>query len=203
MLSIIVKAMSNAQSITKTSFSALGSLGRASVYGALMALPLCGLVSFFEMTRPAQVSGAGFYAMQMAEGQSVAPSQADARSWRSRPAVTRFRGVSAERKSDQMPVTPVLSSSDALKAFADAPSAHLRPGLYTEFVTNDHRRLALLIVSREQITDQVIPDNAKLMAITEAATGNVVSFAWGRWVYRVAIEDKGMEPEAPVVQKRI
>ncbi|WKW49583.1 hypothetical protein [Rhodomicrobium lacus] len=169
-----------------------------------MALPLCGLVTFFEMTRPAQMSGAGFYATQMAEGQTTVPAQAGAQAWRrSQPAVTRFKGVSAERKSDEMPVTPVLSSSDARKAFADAPSAHLRPGLYTEFVTNDHRRLALVIVSREPITDQVIPDNARLMSITEAGTGNVVSFAWGRWIYRVAIEDKGMEPEAPVVQKRI
>ncbi|MFT4080157.1 hypothetical protein [Rhodomicrobium sp.] len=196
--------MSNAHSISKTSFSALKVVARASVYGTLMALPLCGLVTFFEMTRPAQMSGAGFYATQMAEGQTTLPAQAGAQSWRrSQPAVTRFKGVSAERKSDEMPVTPVLSSSDARKAFADAPSAHLRPGLYTEFVTNDHRRLALVIVSREPITDQVIPDNARLMSITEAGTGNVVSFAWGRWIYRVAIEDKGMEPEAPVVQKRI
>ncbi|MBT3070373.1 hypothetical protein KKP04_05775 [Rhodomicrobium sp. Az07] len=195
--------MSKAQSITKTSFSALKTAGRVSVYGTLMALPLCGLVSFFEMTRPAQISGGGFYAMQMAEGQSSAPAQVGARSWRSRPAVTRFREVSAESKSDETSLTPVLSSNDALKAFADAPSAHLRPGLYTEFVTHDHRRLALLIVSREPMTDQVIPDNAKLMAITQAGTGNVVSFAWGRWIYRVAIEDKGIEPAAPVVQKRI
>jgi len=194
--------MSNAKSTTTKCLSALKTAGRACVYGTLMALPLSGLVLFFEMTRPAQVSSTGFYATQMAEEQAADPAP-KTRSWlTTRPQVTRFKGVSAERKSDESPVVPVLSSSDALKAFAEAPSSHLKPGLYTEFVTSDRRRLALLIVSRQPITDQVVPDNSKLMAITEASTGNLVSFAWGRWIYRVEIQDKGIEPDA-VVQKRI
>ena len=49
--------------------ASLGSIGRAIWCGGLMALPLTGLVLFFEMTQPAKVMNAGFVATQMESGQ--------------------------------------------------------------------------------------------------------------------------------------
>ena len=55
-------------------------------------------------------------------------------------------------------------------------------------------------MSREPLVDRAIPDNARLMNITEASTANTMKFVWGRWLYKVDIEDKGVEPDV-VVQK--
>jgi hypothetical protein len=195
--------MSNATSTTfQKSRAALGALGRAVWCGVLMALPLCGLVLFFEMTQPAKVTNAGFFATQMA---SFPPDHAgddgDFKPWLSRVrlSITRFKGVSAQRRPDEAQAR-VFSASDAQRALADASFAKLKVGFYSEFLTKERHRIALLILSREQIFDRPLPDNARLMSFTEASTAHVVTFVWGRWLYRAEIEDKGVEPEV-VVQK--
>jgi hypothetical protein len=196
--------MSNATSITfKKSRDALANLGRTLCSGVLMALPLGGLVLFFEMTEPAKVTNTGFFATKMASG-PAAESLRDAaiKPWLTRgQSFARFEKVSAERRSDNGESTALkLTAGDTESALAKAPFESLKAGFYTEFVTKERRRIALLIVGREPIYDRVVPDNSKLMNFTEASTANVVTFVWGRYLYRAEIVDKGIEADV-VVQK--
>ncbi len=195
--------MSNATNTTlQMSRTALGAIGRAAWCSVLMALPLTGLVLFFEATQPAQVMNAGHATTQMASGGPEFTSDSS-RSWllRGHASVVRFDGVSAQRRSEKAePSAEILTARDAEHALARAPFASLKPGFYTEFVTQERRRIALLIVSRAPITDRALPDNARLMNLTDASTANVKTFVWGRWIYKVEIEDKGVEPDV-VVQK--
>jgi len=162
-----------------------------------MALPLSGLVLFFEMTQPAKVMNAGIAATQMASGPSEFGSEGSVRPW----PIARFQGVSAQRHSGTAePASQIVSASDAEHVLTRAPSGSLKPGFYTEFLSKERHRVALLIVSREPIIDRAIPDNARLMNFTEASTANLMTFAWGQWIYKVEIEDKGVESDV-VVQK--
>ena len=171
--------------------------------GALMALPLTGLVLFFEMSQPAKVVNAGFAAVQMASNSSEVISDGSVRPWlfRGHASIARFDGVSAQRRSDKAEAAAlILTASDAEHVLAGAPFGSLKPGFYTEFLNKERHRITLLIVSREPIVDRAIPDNQRLMNITDASTANVMSFSWGHWIYKVEIEDKGVEPDV-VVQK--
>jgi len=170
------------------------TLGRVLWSGILMALPLTGLVTFFELTQPAKVSSEGFYATKMAVAPalSVNPWGAEGQAM-----VARFTGVSAQRGSG---TPPVFTASDATRALSSAPFERIKAGFYTEFLNKDRHRIAILIVSREPIVDREIPDNTRLMSYTEASTAHTVAFVWGGWLYRAQIEDKGVEPNA-VVQK--
>ena len=169
----------------------------------LMALPLTGLVLFFEMTQPAKVMNAGFAATQLASGASEVISDGSAKPWhfRGRASVARFDGVSAQRRADKAEaVEPILTTSDARRVLASAPLGSLKPGFQAEFLSKERHRIALRIVSREPIFDRTVPDNARLMNFTEASTANRMTFAWGNWIYKAEIEDKGVEPDV-VVQK--
>lgn len=196
--------MSNATSINlKTSRAALGVVGRAVWCGALMALPLSGLVLFFEMTQPAKVLNAGIAQTQLASNASEVISEGSVRPWhfRGHVSVARFEGVSAQRRSDDTePAEQILSASDARRVLASAPFGSLRPGFQAEFLSRERHRILLRIVSRELIFDRTVPDNSRLMNITEASTASLMSFSWGNWMYKAAIEDKGVEPDV-VVQK--
>ena len=166
-----------------------------------MALPLGGLVLFFEMTQPANIAGDGFSATQIASAPSEQTSYGGLRPWlmRDRAPVMRFKGVSAERRADSAaPAGQFFNASDAERALSEAPSFLLRAGFYTEFLTKERRRVSLLILSRDPIVDRAIPDNHRLMNITDASTANVVTFVWGHWIYKAEIEDKGIEPENAV-----
>lgn len=196
--------MSNATSITlKTSRAALGVAGRAVWCGALMALPLSGLVLFFEMTQPAKVLNAGVVPTQLASNAPEIISEGSVRSWhfRGHASVARFEGVSAQRWSDDAePAERILSASDARRVLASAPFGSLRPGFQAEFLSRERHRILLRIVSREPLFDRTVPDNSRLMNITEASTASLMTFSWGNWMYKAAIEDKGVEPDV-VVQK--
>jgi hypothetical protein len=195
--------MSKATSITfEKSCATMAAAGRTLFCGLLMALPLCGLVLFFEMTRPAKVASTGFFATQMASAEAN-EAASESKPWllHGRSPVARIKGISAQRRPDKPePALQPFSASEAQKVLAEAPAVALNAGYYTEFLTKERHRIALLILSREPIIDRAIPDNHKLMSVTEASTANVVSFAWGRWIYRAEIEDKGVEPDI-VVQK--
>jgi len=194
--------MSNATSNTlQKSRAILGTIGRAIWCGALMALPLSGLVLFFEMTQP--VMNAGIAATQLASGSSEVISDGGARPWhlRGHASIARFEGVSAQRRSDKAEaLEPILTTSDARRVLASAPLGSLKPGFQAEFLSKERHRIALRIVSREPIFDRTVPDNARLMNYTEASTANRMTFAWGNWIYKAEIEDKGVEPDV-VVQK--
>jgi hypothetical protein len=196
--------MSNATSITlKTSRAALGAVGRAAWCGALMALPLSGLVLFFEMTQPAKVLNAGVVPTQLASNASEVISEGGVRPWhfRGHASVARFEGVSAQRRSDDTELAEqTLSASDARRVLASAPFGSLRAGFQAEFLSRERHRILLRIVSREPIFDRTVPDNSRLMNITEASTASLMTFSWGNWIYKAAIEDKGVEPDV-VVQK--
>ncbi len=187
--------------IDKTLAAAAGA-GRAMFCSVLMALPLCGLVLFFEMTRPARVAEPGFLATQMASAAQELTGESGNRPWllRGRTSIARLKGVSAQRRPDKDDAAPVFTASDAQRVLDEAPFIALKAGFYNEFLTKERHRISLLILSREPILDRVIPDNRRLMSVTEASTANVVSFAWGRWIYRAEMEDKGVEPDI-VVQK--
>ncbi len=195
--------MSNATATTLQKIqAALGVISHTLRCGVLMALPLSGLVLFFEMTQPAKVMNAGFPATRMASEPSEPISDGNVRPWvsRGRASIARFEGVSAQQSDKAEPVKYVLTASEAERALAGAPFGSLKPGFYTEFLTRERHRVALFIVSREPLVDRAIPDNARLMNIEEASTANTMKFVWGRWLYKVDIEDKGVEPDV-VVQK--
>jgi hypothetical protein len=168
-----------------------------------MALPLGGLVLFFEATKPAQFGGQGAVAAQLSMSSS---GTADAESLaRPRLAIARLKGVSAELRENSAVQPAQLDAkeftfTDAERALGRATIASLKPGVEAEFVTKDHRRVAVRVVSREAIIDQAVPDNAYIMGIAPASTASIVSFVWGPWLYRVEIQDKGTEPKV-VVQK--
>jgi hypothetical protein len=170
-------------------------LGWGLIYGVLAALPLCGLVLFLEITQPAQLHGSGFVTTELA---SFNDGSAGAASSPLRHAVAHLKGVSAELgqagyvSSD----AKLFSPSDVASAFGGRTS--LKAGFKTEIVTKDHRRVAIHIIRREAITDRAVPDNSRLMDIVPASTANVVSFAWGNWLYTAEVEDKGPEPEVVV-----
>ncbi len=172
------------------------SLGRGLVYSLLAALPLCGLVLFLEITKPAEFHSAGFANTQLTSftNSNTALPASPLRG----NAVARLKGVSAELgQTGSAPADAKLfSASDAALAFGGGVS--LKAGFKTEIVTKDHRRVAIHIVRREPITDRAVPDNARLMEIVPASTANTVSFAWGNWLYVAEIEDKGIEPEVVV-----
>jgi hypothetical protein len=174
-------------------------LARGAILSTLAALPLGGLILFFEITRPAVVPAQGLVAAELSTfaTDDVSKAFAPAR----RHAVMRFKGVSAELSSSRMhlPDAHVFSASDAERVFAES-TASLKTGFQSEFVTKEGRRVALRIVGRQPIADQALPDDERMMLITPASTAKLVSFVWGTWLYRVELEDKGAEPEV-VVQK--
>jgi hypothetical protein len=194
--------MSNATSITlQKSRTALGAVGRALWCGTLMALPLSGLVLFFEMTQPAKVMNAGVVPTQITSGPSDLVSEGSIGPWSGHASIARFDGVSAQRRSDRaQPGEQILTANDARRVFASAPFGSLKPGFQAEFLSKERHRIALRIVNREPIFDRTVPDNSRLMNFTEASTANVMTFAWGNWLYKAEIEDKGVEPDV-VVQK--
>jgi hypothetical protein len=180
----------------------LGQVWGAASFCVLTVLPLCGLILFFEMTRPAQVSGPGFFATQMTD-RSLDRSERHKGSLSGGIRVAaRFEGVSAEIRRDDVaaPAPRMFTSNDAKQAFGDEAFVSLRIGFQTEFVTKDRHRFALRVVSREPIIDQPVPDNKSLVTIAPASTARVVAFIWGQWLYSAEIEDKGVELEI-VVQK--
>src|SRR5215467_12180424 len=76
------------------SWGRLERLARHLTAGMLMALPLGGLVLFFEATRPAQFGGEGTVAAQLStSGSGMAGAESLVRP---RQAIARLKGVSAE-----------------------------------------------------------------------------------------------------------
>ena len=187
------KLMSNMTSQNgRNRLSRAQSVGFGLIYGALAALPICGLVLFLEMTQPAHSHSAGFISTNVASfddgfgGVAVSPLRQNA--------VAKLKGVSAELGQ----TVSQFSASDAAQAFGGTPRASLKAGFKTEFVTKDHRRIAVRIVQREAITDRALPDNSRLMDIVPASTANTVSFVWGSWLYVAEVQDKGIEPDVAV-----
>jgi len=157
---------------------------------------LCSLILFFEITRPSGFSNNGFVSTEMSRSDAGNAVQA---AWPlRRHAVARLKGVSAELRQSGLQSTDVLSASDAKLALASAPNANLKAGFETEFVTKEHRRVAIRIIRREAIMDRAVPDNARLRDIVPASTANTVTFVWGGWMYVAEVEDKGLEPQVVV-----
>src|SRR5258708_12219306 len=91
------------------SWALLKAIRRTLPYGILTALPLCGLVLFFEMTRPANVIGEGFVAMHFPNIAAGEFSDGAGKVSLSggRRLVARLEGVSAEIHTQQTaPFTP-------------------------------------------------------------------------------------------------
>lgn len=176
----------------------LASLARTATYSALAALPLCGLVLFFEITRPAHFASSGLIQTQLVSQEAFGPTYVSGR-----PAVVRLKGVSAEIR--QAAVTQekgrVFSVSDAERAFADVTPVGLKAGFETEFMTKDGHRASVRLISREPIVDLTSPNDRRMMDIVLASTGKTVSFVWGAWLYRAEITDKGAD--APVVVQKV
>jgi hypothetical protein len=171
-------------------------LGWGLIYGALAALPLCGLVLFLQITRPAHIHGGDFVSTNFASyddgGSRTAASPL------SKHVVARLNGVSAELGGTNAAEPKLLSSSDAELAFYRAPRAGLKAGFRTEFISKDHHRVAIRIIRREAITDRAVPDNSRLRDIVPASTASTVRLAWDGWIYVAEVEDKGIEPEVVV-----
>lgn len=193
------KLMSNMSSQTaRNRLGRVECLSWGLIYGVLAALPLCGLVLFLQLTRPAHFHSTGFVSTELATidgthlGEAAAPPR--------KSAVARLKGVSAElgQAANVASDTKLVSASDAALALSGAPRASLKAGFKTEFVTKDHHRVAISIVRREAITDRAMPDNERLMDIVPASTANTVTFAWGSWLYTAEVQDKGIEPEVVV-----
>ncbi len=191
------KAMSNVTSRNDKDRCVRGEgFCRGLVFLACAALPLCGLIFFFEITRPAHFKSNGFVSTKLS---GLAAGNAIQVSWPlRRHAVAQLRGVSAELRQNSLQNVNVFSASDAEQAFASAPGATLKAGFQTEFVTKEHRRVAIRIIRRDAIMDRAVPDNARLRDIVPASTANTVTFAWGSWLYVAEVEDKGIDPQIVV-----
>ena len=74
-----------------------------------------------------------------------------------RHAVARLKGVSAELRQSGLQSTDVLSASDAKLALASAPNANLKAGFETEFVTKEHRRVAIWISGERPLWTGLCP----------------------------------------------
>ncbi len=172
------------------------SVGWGLVYGVLAVLPLSGLLFFLQITRPAHIQGATNSGIEVAslDVKDKAAAASPVRKY----AVARLKGVSAELGEAGTADAKLISASEAVIAFGGTPRASLKPGLKTEFVTRDHRRIAIRIIRREAVTDRAMPDNTRLMDIMQASTANTVRFAWGDWIYTAVIQDKGIEREVVV-----
>ena len=187
------KLMSNMTSQNgRSRLGRVESLGWGLIYGVLAALPVCGLLLFFQITRPAQVHGGNFAGTEFASYDGSGTPFADLHLRQH--VVARLNGVSAELRGDGSTEAKLVSASDAVLAFGAPP----RAGFKTEFVTKDHHRIAIRIIRRERVTDRAMPDNSRLMDIMPASTANTVSFGWDGWFYVAEIEDKGVEPEVVV-----
>jgi hypothetical protein len=175
-------------------------LGRHLFAGMLMVLPLGGLIFFFEATRPAQLRGGEAAAAQFSTSSMAGADFLT----RQRHGIPRFEGVSAELRQNSFPPADAkeFSVADAERALGRGTIASLNPGVEAEFVTRDNRRVAVRVVSREPIVDQAVPDNSRVMEIAPASTAAMISFVWGPWLYRVEVQDKGIEPKV-VVQKML
>jgi hypothetical protein len=176
------------------------ALSRSIFFSVIAALPLGGLLLFFEITRPAEIAAGSFVATQLSPASSDTASLASVPGRRF--AVTRFKGVSAELSPVRLPLpaAPVFSASDAERVFAASP-ASLEVGFQSDFVTREGRRAGLRIVARDPILDQAITDSERLMAITPVSTARLVSFVWGAWLYQAELTDKGAATEAETDQK--
>jgi len=171
-------------------------LGRGIIYGVLAALPLCGLVLFLQITRPAHIHGAAGVTTEFA---SFNASNAGVPTLPLRNhAVARLKGVSAELGESGTADAKLFRASEAVIAFGGALRGSLKLGFKTEFVTKDHHRIAIRIVRREAVTDGAMPDNAHLMDIVPASTANTIRFGWANWLYTAEVQDKGIEPEVVV-----
>jgi hypothetical protein len=200
-------------------------LGWGLIYGVLAALPLCGLVLFMQITRPAYIhsgdSGSTKFVSYDDSGSRTAASPLSkhaaarlnssakfvryddsgshiAASPVGKHVVARLDGVSAELGGTNAAEPKLLSSSDAELALNSAPRSCLKAGFRTEFISKDHHRVAIRIIRREAITDRAVPDNLRLMDIVPASTASTVRLAWGNWLYVAEVEDKGIEPEVVV-----
>lgn len=171
-------------------------LGWGLIYGVLAALPLCGLVLFLQITRPAHVHGGVFVSTEFASYDDG--SRRTAASPLSKQVVARLNGVSAELSGTSSAEAKLSIANNAALAFNRAPRSSLKAGFRTEFVTKDHHRVAIRVIRREPITDQAVPDKSRLMDIVPASTANTVRLPWGDWTYVAEFEDKGVEPEVVV-----
>jgi hypothetical protein len=81
------------------------------------------------------------------------------------------------------------------------PPSSLYPGFESEFLSKEGHRVAFRIVSREPIGDQIIPDHEQVLVPTPASTARLVNFAWGPWLFRAELEDRG--PDAEIVVQKV
>jgi hypothetical protein len=160
---------------------------------SLTALPFCGLIFFFELTQPATIEGT-VSSLQATVGERNPAAWTD--TLMGRHPVTRFRGVSAELGQGSLPrpETKLVTAGDP----KSEDSVTLKPGSEFQYVTDQRHRVAVRIVNREPIVDQATPDNYKLMNVAPASTGKLVTFVWGRWLYRAEVEDRGEESDVAV-----
>ncbi len=176
---------------------------RAITCGVLTVLPLCGLILFFEITRPAHHVRDGFFATQIVDNSFGQTDELGGQVvFGERASIARFKGVSAELGQSGFgePAPKIFTASDAERAFSEVRNGVLKVGFETEFLNKYRHRMALRIVSRMPIIDEPVPENSRLMEISPASTSKLVTFVWGDWLYRAEIEDKGFEPDI-VVQK--
>lgn len=183
--------------------SAAKVVARAISCSLLTSLPLCGLVLFFELTRPASAPGEGLLSKHLSDTvwRTAFGSQRAYPFSSSMPGspVARFEGVSAElRDSGKAKIQSAKLTELANRAFSDASSTPLRVGLRAEFAAADGHRLVFRIIRRDPVTDEPVPDNSRMMNIAPASTAHVVSFIWGQWRYSVEIQDHGRDPEIAV-----
>jgi hypothetical protein len=163
-------------------------LGHASVCTALAALPLCGLVCFFELTRPLNPSVQGLAAPTLLSGAETASVGSLSFS-----TPVSFLGVSAERRTPSESASRFVSTGEAEHVLASLASSTLFPGFESEFVSEEGRRIALRIISRDPVGDQIISGQESTIAATPASTSKQVTFTWGPWLFRAELEDKGLD----------
>jgi hypothetical protein len=165
------------------------------VWSAVVTLPALAFALFLDATRPSEASlGQAYMAVAHDDGAGTAAWFQPRRNVRHISGVSAEVGIPDTRKERTRLVD--------LRSTVSPSEFSLAPGAAFQYVSQDGHRLVLHIVSRDALTDGVVPANQQLMNIAPASTQKLISFVWGQWVYRAEIEDLGLE-ENVAVQKSL
>jgi hypothetical protein len=110
--------------------------------------------------------------------------------------VVKLNGVSAKISAVKPDVPGEAEAKSAF--FRNSEKADL--GRRVVVATEDGRRYALRIISRQPLTDQALPDQKLNANMVPASSAHMISIVAGRWLYRIGVEEIESEPVLAVQQ---
>jgi hypothetical protein len=112
------------------------------------------------------------------------------------PGVVKLDGISAKLATPQPDVPGEAEAKSAF--FRNSGKADL--GRRVIVATEDGRRYALRIMSRQPLTDQALPDRQTSANMVPASSAHMINLVSGRWLYRITVEALDSPPALAVQQ---